>query len=558
MAAGFLAVAAALIYCLFLLLGGGGNSEDPDGSGGDGGQVVTENKLTAEEEAKRRAQLGDPGSSLVAPVDKPRKKSPRTSKGGGGKTPEAKKKPQPDPAELARKKRAAEIKSLLDNGQAALNSKNFDQAIQAFDKLSKLDPGNPAAKKGLDEARKGKQVLEAKLREAQFAKLVATGQSSLTAKNYDQAVASLRAALKLKPKDDKTAEALKKAEKLQAEARTKKDKLDRKVDRILAKGDKALERHDYATMTRLIKAAETVAPGHAKVVAAKKALEQARKAKANAEEYLKQGRKAFKARKYEEAVRLFTLASQLFPQDMMIKSLLQRANDRLALKKKADAKTNRKKNRKEALTLLAQGRKFLAEQKYQHAVNALTRADKLLPNDPVIQRELKKAQKRWEVVRRQEDADRKKKEEIRKAEEFRRLLAVARTALKEKKLDVATRAIADAGKLKPNDPELKKLQVELEEATRIAAVEARKRADEAARAAARKKILESFQAQMASGKKALKGKKFDEAIKDFTKALLLVEKEKDTLAQQKEAKKAIADARKAKDLDAKLKLKADG
>jgi tetratricopeptide (TPR) repeat protein len=496
----FLAIAGGLVYCLVLILSSGGDQQADNLSGSDDGdQVTSPNKLSAEERA-RLARLGKPDPSRLS-SDK--KSDQKKEQARPKKREEAKK------AEIARKekqkKRAGEIQNLIRTGQDALKNKQLDKAIESFDKLVKLDPNNAAGKRGLDDARKAKKLLE---------------------------------------------EQQKKEAALQAETRKKQAALDKKVEEKLAPGRKALETYDLATMDKAIRAAEKIAPNHPQVAAAKKAFDQAKKERDGLKDNIKNGRKALRARKYAEAIRLFTLAAKVSPNNPQIEVLLKQAEAGLKRQQLAEAKKLRKKNWKQGVALLNKGRKLLADKKYREAVDALTQADKLVPGDKVIQRLLKKAQSELAVVLRREEAERQKKN----AAEVRRLVDVARKALKDKKLDEAAKALADAEKLVPGVPEVKKLLLELDQARKAAAEAARQKALAEAQAA-RKKLLENFQAKMKAGNTALKAKKFDTAIKEFTLALDLVAKAKDTADQQTEAKKALADAKKAKEKAAKDKSK---
>jgi len=332
--------------------------------------------------------------------------------------------------------------------------------------------------------------LEEEQRQAQFARLAETGQASLAAKDYERAVADLGAALKLRPEDAPTAQALKKA---QAEL----DKVRQAADR--------------------------------------------KKARADADAHVKKAREASRAKHYDEAVQLLRQASKLVPNDPSVKLQLDKAEE-------TAERARRHKARQEADALVEKGRKALEKKHYEEAVTALSQALKLVPTDRVAKALLKTAREKWEPIRMAAEAERKQQEEARRGEQLRQLLASARSALKANKLDEAAKALAELSKLNPKDPEVAGLLKDLAAARKARADEAAAAARKKRLEDYRKHMQEGNSAL--AGKKYEDAiRHYSEALR-----LVQGDKEWEPLAKDVRKALEDARAAKAKDPGEKLKL----
>jgi Flp pilus assembly protein TadD len=173
------------------------------------------------------------------------------------------------------------------------------------------------------------------------------------------------------------------------------------------------------------------------------------------------------------------------------------------------------------------------------ALRALTEADRLQPNQPETQQELKKA-------REEQAAEQRRQEEQRREAEFARLLALGKTQLDGKELESAAREIAAALKLKPADPDAKTLEQEIQK--QIEAAQAKRKAEEDQKQREVQQIL-------ALARVALGARDLPAAEKELAKATAKapndpnVQTVKQALDKAKEAERAAAEAPKKREME---------
>jgi len=111
------------------------------------------------------------------------------------------------------------------------------------------------------------------------------------------------------------------------------------------------------------------------------------------------------------------------------------------------------------------------------------------------------------------DAERTKLEEAKRLAKLRSVLGDLHTALKNKEVQRAEQLLAEAQKLSPNDPEVRKLAAELDILRKTAAADAQRKAQ--------------FDKAMQAGRDALAKKRFDDAIRSFQEAQKLFPNDRD-------------------------------
>jgi tetratricopeptide (TPR) repeat protein len=183
------------------------------------------------------------------------------------------------------------------------------------------------------------------------------------------------------------------------------------------------------------------------------------------------GKMAMTAGKWDEAIKAYTAALNLVPNDPVAKKGLDDANTE---KKRAESNTQRTNFEK----LVAQARVDLKDKKYDLAVKGLTDALKIMENKDA-RALLKEAQT---------------------GVDFTRLLAQGKAGIKDKKYPAAIQALTEAVKLMPMDKEAPVLLKQAQDEQKLA----------------------EYTRQMNLGNTALKDKKWDAAITAFNEALKLV------------------------------------
>jgi tetratricopeptide (TPR) repeat protein len=538
--AGFLLLSGAAIYGLFKLGEGGGEGTGGSDGGAHGGFVDHSNdviKLSPEERKRLGLPEGDTPLTATQVAEARQKKADEEKRQEVQRKKDAEEKQRQDKeakeaAEREKARKAAEDKKLeairkfLADAETAMAAKQFARAIQDYKEVQKLAPDNADAKIGLVKVQEEQKRLEDQQRQAQFAKLVATGKESLTKKSYHKAVENLEAALKIK--DDAAArEALQKAQ-------DGKAKQDKEVEKVMKRVWQALKRKDLVTAGKMIDGAIKLYPDHPDLLKAKTDVAAEKSRHKMAEDAKNKGRLAMKAKRYREAFQAFSLAMQLAPNDAVAKSLLQQAKEEVL-----------RENRKIAGPLIEKGRAAYKKKKYEEAVSAWTEASKLVPLDRETRTLFTKAQQEVAKIQQAAAAERMKQDAIKRAALIQKLLADVRAALKANKVDVAAKALAQVTPLAPNNPEVISLNKELKKIQDALAAKAKE-------GAAQKQRLADYQAKMKAGKTALDAKKFDDAIKAYREAVALAKPDQ---ALIKEAEKALKDAEKAKADFANLKIK---
>ncbi|MBI1829964.1 MAG: tetratricopeptide repeat protein [Planctomycetes bacterium] len=390
------------------------------------------------------------------------------------------------------------VKSLIADGNAALNAQKFGDAVNIFQQAKKLAPDNLAVMTGLTKAEQARdRLLAADRRQAEeiartqgFARLVKSGRDNLAAKHFEAAVANLSEAVKLNPTDASVQSDLKKA---------------------IAGRDAAFT--------------------DAKAQAA---------AKLRADQYQKlltEGHVALDSKRFGDAIKSFTDAQKLLPGDLASKNLLleaqsakKAADDAVAAAAKQRADDLRKAG--DVQKTLTAGRAALAAKDFAKAKKLFEDAKAINPSDAEVLRALR------DVAQAEASALAEAAAQKQRAAQFQTALSAGRDALNAKKYSEALKSLSTAATLMPGNKEAQDL-------FRRAQAEAKQAADAAA---ADKTRLANYQSAMSLGQKALQAKQFGDAIKSFQQALDLMPNDADAQRLMKLARDSqAAAARSAED-----------
>jgi tetratricopeptide (TPR) repeat protein len=261
-------------------------------------------------------------------------------------------------AEMRRKegqqKRAADYGRLIKQAETAMAIKHYDEAAKAYGDALKLMPGDTAAAKGQRdalalqrEADKAKADADArtqaearkkeveKKRQADYAKLMAQGQSAMTAKKYEDAVKAYNDALKLMPGDaaatralneaTRALDAVKKPPAPQPKPKTQLPAPQPKpaapqppagYSRAMQNGASLEKQQKWADAVRWYKEALRLVPNDAKATTAQ-----------DFAQHMDNGQKAAAARKFTDAVKEYEAALKLVPNQPDATAALKRAKE---------------------------------------------------------------------------------------------------------------------------------------------------------------------------------------------------------------------------------------
>ncbi|MCI0683416.1 MAG: hypothetical protein L0Y71_15030 [Gemmataceae bacterium] len=435
----------------------------------------------------------------------------------------------------AAKKRAEEIqrksdvRRALTQGRTALAAKDLGAAAKAFAQAAKLAPGDAdveRALRDLGQAQKLAQVeaaAQAK-RDRQFQDLLTSGKKSFAAKKYDEAIKIFGEAAALNPDDKSARDLLRQAQKAQADASFADDVGKRaraeKVKDLLSTSRAALKKKDFDAAEKALNEARKLAPSDTDVARALRELSDARKtsdaSKTDTEfqQALAAGQRAMETKNYKAAVQAYQAAAKLKPNDTRVPGLLEIA---LREQRRADAAAT---TLAEYNAYMAFGQKALATKNYKGAVKAFQEAARVMPGDPRAAALLKQAQ----VAARGDAKDGpKKKDDVKKKDDDEPKKAIKKKDDDKKKDD-----------LKKKDDEPKKA---------IKKKDDDKKDDKKNAAASEDQQYRQF---LTAGVKALKAKRYDDAVKWFTAAQKLMPDDPEPDQYLKQAQKLLKKEQKKK------------
>jgi tetratricopeptide (TPR) repeat protein len=424
---------------------------------------------------------------------------------------------------------ANEVKRLLTQGQAALNDKQYDKAVQFFSEAKKLAPTNAEVLTALSKAEQTRTAEDARLagmkekeqemhRAEQVRQLVSRARDALSVKRFDDAAKALTEASRLAPRDPS-----------------------------------------------VIAAQRDLEQGRAAMDAEAKKKDDAQKRLAEYNRLMKLGQAAMSAKRYDEAVKSYADALKLMPGDV---AATRGQRDATAMMDAARADAEKQKRQADYQAAMKSGRDALAAKRFDDAIKAFTDAGRLVPNDRDATTALRDAQKARADAQARMDADlRKKQEDQKRQADYARLMTQGQTAMAAKRYDEAVKAYNDALKLMPGDAAATRA---LGEATRAHeasktppkpapppaaytrsmqngaafdkqqkwadAVKWYKEALKAVPGDAKGTAAESFSQHMDNGQKLAAAKKFADAAKEYEAALKLVPNQPDAASALKRAK----------------------
>lgn len=305
--------------------------------------------------------------------------------------------------------RVTELRKLLAQGRLALRAGDLINADRAFEEAARLGPNDPgvlAARRELNTVRLEIDARRKLLAEHQA--LLKVGYDALQAKRYDDAIKSLTAARQLVPDDKAGRDLLAAAIQQQEDARKAFD-ADRKkredeqraakVRDLVRDGRAALAKGQLQAADQAFDAAALLAPNDPSVLQARRDLQAAlkdagarAKLQADYQAFLKTGRDALQAKRFDDAINAFSSASRLLPENRTAKDLHAEAiKQRDAAVKAGDAAKKLQEEQQRAMKvrdLLNDGQVALGKRQYQTAERAFNDARQLAPNDPKVREAL--------------------------------------------------------------------------------------------------------------------------------------------------------------------------
>jgi tetratricopeptide (TPR) repeat protein len=308
-------------------------------------------------------------------------------------------------AQAEAKRKRDEYEKAMRQGRAALNLKQYSDALGLFQKAQELLPGDTASAELIEDVTKRKADAEgAQLTQKKTAELnqaIAAGRAALRAKKFDEAQAAADRAAKIDA--------------------------------------------DHAALKKLAADIDAQRKAYAAAMPKKETGDaEARKRQAAYELAMRSAQSALTARRYDNAIRHATEALRLKPDDPA-------ATQVLAAAKKADtaadsAAMEAKKKQEAYLLALREASAAQAAKRYDAAIKAAREALALKPRDVAATKILNDAQRALDA------ADTATMEAQKKKEAYDKAMTAGRAALAKKDFDDAIKAFNDALRADPRDP----------------------------------------------------------------------------------------------------------
>jgi hypothetical protein len=321
--------------------------------------------------------------------------------------------------------------------------------------------------------------------------------------------------------------------------------------KLMGEGQTALAGKDYASAAAKFGLAHELMPDNVDAIAALSKAEQLRDhsaasttKKAQEDERLKtfnhlleDGKTNLAKKQYDVAIANLTEALKLNPGNAEATKALAAAKSAIGAGQLDEAKKKTEAYQK----AMSDGRLAMLNKQYDSAIKAFEAAQKLLPGDMAALAFLKNAQKGKDDA---QAAAKQKAADLQLAQDVQKAINDGRSALAGKNLKAANDALAVAAKLAPNDPKVLQFRNDLQKAEALATAQAE--------AETKRKV--QFDNLIAAGQKALKDKRYDDAVKLLSSATALIPGDK---AGQDLLKVAHQQQKAAADLAAKLAADAD-
>ncbi len=212
------------------------------------------------------------------------------------------------------KKKLADYQNHMDAGRKAMAAQRFTDAIREFAAAQKVWPGDADAAKAQQIAEKRlAAVQEQEKRGGDYAKLMKKGDAALRSKRYDEAVDAYAEAVRLFPGERQAEQALKEAKQARAEAKNE-------ATRLMTMGDAAMRLQRYEEAMRAYAQASQLLPNDAAIAKAladtQRVLDNLNAGQAAYLRFMMQAAAAMRNERYAEAIRAYTEVLRLVPNDL--------------------------------------------------------------------------------------------------------------------------------------------------------------------------------------------------------------------------------------------------
>jgi len=269
-------------------------------------------------------------------------------------------------ADTAEKAKLADFDAQIKAGDQLVATKNYKDALVAFNKALNLLPNDPVAiKKVADVEKRLDDINKNRSEKDKYDSLIADGRRALDDKHFDSAIKSFTKANNLIPQELEATQLLKDAKDKQKQAKAD-------YDAAMLQGNSSAQSLMFDIARAYYEQALQAYPDNAdKVAAAKKAVLQAETNIVTYNQAIVLGKQFMKKKLYAAAMEQFNLALTLSPLDATASALLKEASDKLQDIKAAYDKA------------VTAGSRALDQKNFSEALKRFDEALQLAPGDVV-------------------------------------------------------------------------------------------------------------------------------------------------------------------------------
>lgn len=386
------------------------------------------------------------------------------------------------------------------DAEISFNAKKYTEAIASYTSASKIKPAETYPKSQVEKT--NGLVAEQKKADADYLMAITSADKFLAAKKYDEAIVDYRKALEIKSSEKYPADKIIETEKLIADQKT----LEESYSKAIADGDKYLSNKDYLNSLASFKNAGSIKPSETypkqKITEVQAILDKDKAEGQRYQEAIAQADKLYADQNYSQALDPYLRASNIRPSEKYPQDQIAMVNQKLAGQKRLD--DDYQKLISDGAIQLTAGKYNEARVLYSNAVT-LKPAEKL-PKDKIA------------------EIDGLLADLQNKEQSFGNHIKDGDAYFAEKKYTEAITSYSSAGKIKPSESYPKS---QIEKINLLIAEQ--------------KKLDADYLTAITSADKLLAVKKYDEAIADYRKALVLKPMEKYPAEKIAEAEKQISD-----------------
>ncbi|MCB0481189.1 MAG: hypothetical protein KDC83_07135 [Flavobacteriales bacterium] len=345
----------------------------------------------------------------------------------------------------------------MNKASELIKSKDYDNAILAYEAAQKIKPNDPTPKTKIAEANKLKANQLAADTKAKYDEIIKEADALLKSSSFDEAKAKYTEASALISQEIYPKTKIKECDELKVAAQ--KAEIRAQYDALVREADELLKNKDYDAAIAKYKEAEAVLPleQHPKtmITLAEKSKKDDAQAAVQKEydDLILAGEASLKNKSYPEAIAKFEEAGKIIPQNPRHKELIEQTNKLITQEDAARVKA-------QFDAVLTEAEELIKKEDFDGGIAKLDEAHSILPS------ETKTVELKAEATRLKAE-----KEKSLLNEQFAEKLKQGEALLKEEKFDEAIAVFNEAQQLLPTDVRAKNLidQAQKQKATKFQA-----------------------------------------------------------------------------------------